>query len=174
MRGRLIDPFSAEIAQLDVAATAADPDDSGPLTSGYDQDFKETVMVPSATWRGVDARREKPPIQVPCQVEVAAFNELQELLTGNSPRSQLTLVFHFVDLERMNLVDLKTGAALLRVNDRLVSIRDYHTGEVVQTVRTPPGLYITEAQPQSFGLGLRRNLLLATFNERALGPKGAA
>jgi hypothetical protein len=63
---------------------------------------------------------------------------------------------------------------MLRVNDRLVSIRDYHTGDVVQAVRTPPGLYITEVQPQSFGLGLRRNLLLATFNERALGPKGAA
>jgi hypothetical protein len=175
MRGRLINPFLAEIAQLDPGATAADPDGPGPLESGYDPDFKETAMVPGASWRGRDARKEKPPLQIPCQVEVATFGELQELLTGMSPRSHLILVFHFRDLEAMGLVEPATGGALLRVNDRLVSIRDYHTGEVVQTVRTPPGLYVTEAQPQSFGLGLgQRNLLLATFNERALGPKGAA
>jgi hypothetical protein len=65
------------------------------------------------------------------------------------------------------------GDARLRVNDRLVSIRDYHTSEVVQAVRTPPGLYITEVLPESFGIGLRRNLLVATLNQRALGPKGA-
>lgn len=172
MRGRLINPFLAEIARLDTVATAQDPDGAGPLTSGYDSDFKETVLVPDTGWRGHDARREESPILVPCQVEVQSFGELQELLTGMSPRSHLVLVFHFEDLERMELVDPDSGDALLHVDDRLVSIRDYHTGEVVQAVRTPPGLYITEVQPQSFGLGLRRNLLLATFNERALGPKG--
>lgn len=103
-----------------------------------------------------------------------SFGELQELLTGMSPRSHVVLVFHFQDLEPMGLVDLGSGDALLRVDDRLVPIRDYHTGDVVQAVRTPPGLYIIEVQPQSFGLGLRRNLLFAVFNERALGPKGAA
>ncbi len=174
MRGRLINPFLAEIAQLDTVATAEDPDSAGPLTSGYDPDFKETVLVPDTGWRGHDARREKPLIRLPCQIEVQSFGELQELLTGNSPRSHLVLVFHFEDLERMDLVDPGSGDALLRVDDRLVSIRDYHTGELVQAVRTPPGLYITEVQPQSFGLGLKRNLLFAVFNERALGPKGAA
>jgi hypothetical protein len=172
MRGRLIDPFLAEIAQLDTAATSADPDGAGPLTSGYDPDFRETRVVPDATWRGRDARREKPSIRLPCQVEIGTFGELQELLTGNSPRSHLVLIFHFQDLERMGLVNPATGDALLRVNDRLVAIRDFNTGEIVQAVRTPPGLYITESQPQSFGLGLRRNLLFATFNERAQGLRG--
>ncbi len=174
MRGRLINPFLAELARLDTVATAEDPDGAGPLASGYDRDFKETVIVPDTGWRGRDGRREKPLIQLPCQVEVSSFGELQELMTGMSPRSHLVLVFHFQDLERMNLVDPGTGDALLRVDDRLVSIRDYHTGELVQAVRTPPGLYITEVQPQSFGIGLRRNLLFAIFNERALGPKGGA
>lgn len=174
MRGRLISPFLAEIAQLDVSATAADPDGAGPLTSGYDPDFRETVVVPDESWRGRDARREKPLIRVPCQVEVSTFGAEQELATGNSPRSQLVLVFHFRDLERMGLVDLETGDATLRVNDRLVAIRDFNTGGIVQAIGTPPGLYITEAQPQSFGLGLRRNLLLVTFDERALGPRGGA
>jgi hypothetical protein len=174
MRGRLINPFLAEIAQLDTVATAADPDGAGPLTSGYDPDFKETVLVPGTEWRGRDARREKTFIRVPCQIEVATFGELQELLTGMSPRSHLVLVFHFQDLEQMNLVDGGTGEALLRVDDRLVAIRDYHTGDLVQAVRTPPGLYIDEVRPQSFAIGLKRNLLFAVLNERALGPKGAA
>ncbi|HEX7840494.1 MAG TPA: hypothetical protein VF469_23610 [Kofleriaceae bacterium] len=170
MRGRLINPLAAELAQLDTAATAADPDGPGPLTSGYDADFHETVLVPSVGGPRRDARREKPPIRVPCQIEVQAFGELAELATGNSPRSHLVLVFHFADLEQLGLVDPATGDVFLRVGDRLVAIRDLRTGALVQAVRTPPGLYLTEPQPQ-FGLGGRRNLLLATFGERALGPQ---
>lgn len=174
MRGRLINPFLAELAQLDPVATAGDPDGPGPLEAGYDPDFQETVVVPDGTWRGRDARREKPSIFVPCQIEVTSFGALQELATGNSPRSHLVLVFHVRDLEHLGLVDATTGEALLRVGDRLVSIRDFNTSELVQAIRTPPGLYITEAQPQGFGIGLRRNLLFAIFDERALGPKGGA
>jgi hypothetical protein len=166
-------PFLAELAQLDPVATASDPDGPGALTSGYDPDFQETVLLPTSCVPGQDARREKPPIQVPCQVEVQAFGELAEIVTGNSPRSRLVLVFHFADLERLGLVDPITGDAGLRIGDRLVAIRDRRTGELVQAVRTPPGLYLTEPQPQ-FGLGGRRNLLIATFGERALGPQGAA
>jgi hypothetical protein len=172
VRGRLINPFAAELARLDTAATAVDPDGPGPLTSGYDPDFQETVLLPSAGRRSRDARREKPSIRVPCQVEVQTFDQLTELATGNSPRSRLVLVFHFGDLEQLGLVDLTTGDALLRAGDRLVAVRDLRTGVLVQVIRTPPGLYLTEAQPQSFGLGGRRNLLLATFGERALGPQG--
>jgi len=171
MRGRLVNMFAAELARLDVAATAADPDGPGPLSSGYDADFQETVLLPTSSGHGVDARREKPSIRIPCQVEVQAFGELQEVQTGNSPRAQLVLVFHFQDLERMGLVDPATGDARLRVGDRLVAIRDYRTGALIQAIRTPPGLYLTEAQPQ-FGLGQRRNLLLATFNDRAVGTRG--
>lgn len=45
MRGRLINPFLAEITQLDTVATAADPDGAGALVSGYDSDFKETIVL---------------------------------------------------------------------------------------------------------------------------------
>jgi len=169
-----VNAFLAELVQLDTVATAADPDGPGALASGYDADFQETALVPTSNGRGLDARREKPPIRIPCQVEVQAFGELQEVLTGNSPRSNLVLVFHFQDLERMGLVEPTTGDALLRVGDRLAAICDYRTGELVQAIRTPPGLYLTEAQPQSFGLGTRRNLLLATFTERALGIRSGS
>ena len=46
MRGRLIFPFLAELYRLDTRATATtDPDGAGPLTGGYDPDFKEPVLV---------------------------------------------------------------------------------------------------------------------------------
>jgi len=172
MRGRLINPFLAEIARLDTSATAADPDGPGPLVSGYDPDFRETVVLDDASARR-DARREMPPVLVPCQVEVGAFEALQQLAAGNSPNSQVTLVFHFRDLERMGLVDPATGDALLRINDRLVAIHDA-AGNLIQAVRTPPGLYVTEVQPQSFGMGQHRNLLLVRYEERELGARGAA
>jgi len=172
MRGRLINPFLAELARLDTVATAADPDGPGPLTSGYDPDFKETVVIPTPVG-GQDARREQPPIRLRCQVEVGTIEALQQLASGASPNSKVTLVFHFSDLEQIGLVDPDTGDALLRVNDRLVAIRDL-AGNLVQAVRTPPGLYATEVQPQSFGLGLCRNLLLVTFDEREVGVRGAA
>jgi hypothetical protein len=172
MRGKLINPFLAEIARLDTTATAADPDGPGPLVSGYDPDFKETVVLEDAGARR-DARQEMPPMLVPCQVEVGAFEALQQLAAGNSPNSQVTLVFHFRDLERMGLVDPTTGDALLRLNDRLVAIRDM-AGKLVQAVRTPPGLYATEVQPQSFGLGRSRNLAIVIFQEREISARGAA
>jgi hypothetical protein len=172
VRGRLLQVFAAELAQLDTEATAKGPDGPGPLTSGYDPDFQETTLVPDPGGGRRDARQERPPIYVPCQIEVQAFGALTELTTGNSPRSQLVLVFHFRSLEKLGLVDPITGDALLRVGDRLAAIRDVRSGQIVQAIRTPPGLYLTEAQPQ-FGLGRRRNLLLVTFAERALGPRGA-
>ncbi len=172
MRGRLINPFLAELARLDTVATAADPDGPGPLTSGYDPDFKETVVLPTPAG-GQDARREQPPIRLRCHVEIGTFEALQQLASGAAPNSKVTLVFHFRDLEQLGLIDPGTGDVLLRVNDRLVAIRDL-AGNLVQAVRTPPGLYATEVQPQSFGLGLCRNLLLVTFDERELGVRGAA
>jgi hypothetical protein len=173
MRGRLINPFLAELAQLDTVATATDPDGAGPLVSGYDPDFKETLVFGSPSGDRVDARREKPAIRVPCQVEVGAFEALQQFAAGNSPNSRIVLVFHFRDLERMGLVDSATGEALLRINDRLVAIYTMR-GALVQAIRTPPGLYVTEVQPQSFGLGLSRNLLLVTLDEREVAVRGAA
>lgn len=173
MRGRLINPFLAEIAQLDTVATDADPDGPGPLTSGYDDDFKETVAYSAGAQPRVDARQEKPLLRIPCQVEVSTLETLEQLGAGASPHSRLTLVFHFEHLEQVGLVDPVTGTARLRVNDRLVAIYSCD-GELVHSVRTPPGLYAIEVQPQSFGLGLSRNLLVVTFQERAVAARGGA
>ena len=170
MRGRLIFPFLAELRRLDTAAMAStDPDGAGPLTGGFDPDFKEPVLV-DRDGDGVAERErtELPAIRVPCQVDPKVFENLRMLASGDSPRSDISLVFHFKDLERMGLVDGDTGDALLRPGDRLGALYD-KAGELVQEVRTPPGLYVSEARPIGFGRNMarpRRNLLLVAFEDR--------
>jgi len=170
MRGRLIFAFLAELHRLDTASMASvDPDGPGPLTSGYDPDFKEPVLVDQDDdGIGERVRQEHPPVRVPCQVDTKAFEELRMFASGNAPRSRIDLVLHFKDLERLGLVDPATGDALVRPGDRLGAIYD-KAGALVQEVRTPPGLYVTEARPIGFGLNMvrpRRNLLLVTFEDR--------
>lgn len=172
MRGSLIFRFLAEVHRLDSRALAEeDPDGAGPLTGGYDPDFREPVLV-DANDDGIAERlrREHPPVRVPCQVEPEVFEALRMTPNGNAPRSELALVFHFRDLERLGLVDAASGDALIRVGDRLGALYDV-TGNLVQAIRTPPGLYVVEARPIGFGLHRvkpRRNLLLVTFADRPL------
>lgn len=167
MRGMLIFPFLAELHRLDTTAMAGPG--PGPHASGYDADFREPVLVDADDDGLAEAfRREFPPVRVPCQVEPDAFESLRMAPSGNSPRTSFGLVFHFRDLERLGLVDAATGDALIRPSDRLGALYDV-AGALVQAVRTPPGLYVTEARPTGFGLHRRRprrNLLLVTFNDR--------
>jgi hypothetical protein len=170
MRGQLIFKFLAEIHRLDPAAMAArDPDGPGPLESGYDPDFKEPVLIDEDDDGVGEAwRLELPAVRVPCQVEPEAFEAIRMTGSGNAPRSSLDLVFHFKDLERLGLVDGATGDALIRPGDRLGAIYDL-AGSLVQAVRTPPGLYVTEAKPVGFGLNRRRprrNLLVVSLEDR--------
>ena len=148
MRGRLLFPFVAEIAQLDRAASRFDPDFKEPLPDG----------------------RVEQPVTLPCQVEVAEFETLEESFSGDLPKTALTLVFHFRDLERLGLVEAETGEPRLRVGDRLAALRD-RAGKIVQAIRMPPGLFIVELRPVTFGFGLSRNLLLAVFHDREQGMR---
>ncbi|MHB1843383.1 MAG: hypothetical protein ACYCWW_00930 [Deltaproteobacteria bacterium] len=148
MRGRLLFPFLAELAQLDRAASRFDPD------------FKEPLP---------DGRAERP-VTLPCQVEVAEFETLEEAFSGDLPKTALTLVFHFRDLERLGLIEPETGEPRLRVGDRLAALRD-RAGKLVQAIRMPPGLFIVELRPVTFGFGLSRNLLLAVFHDREQGVR---
>jgi hypothetical protein len=177
-RGRLIFPFLAEIHRLDTHAMATtDPDGPGPLDSGYDPDFKEPALVDTNDdGIGERVRVEHSPVRLPCQVEPKTFEELRMFAAGNSPRSRIELVFHFRDLERAGLVDGPSGDAMIRPGDRLAALYD-KAGALVQAIRTPPGLYVTEARPIGFGLDRRRprrNLLLVAFEQRQLAAGRAA
>jgi hypothetical protein len=175
MRGRLIFKFLAELCWLDTAGTATqDPDGAGPLTGGFDPDFKESVLVDKDDdGIGERVRVEHPSVRVPCQVDTKAIEELRMFASGNAPRVTVDLVFHFKNLEKLGLVDAATGDALLRPGDRLSGIFDL-CGSLIQAVRTPPGLYVTKTAPFGFGLNLAkpsRNLLLVTFEDRIQGAR---
>lgn len=165
MRGRLIDPFLAEIAQLDTVATAADPDGMGPLTSGYDDDFREPIRTSNATGQGsgVSTVVYKTPMRVRCQVEMGTFEKVQEFFSGNSPDMRLVIVSHFRDLERASMVDAN-GSATIRVGDQLLAFYDLR-GRLVQRMTTP--VFCVQPEPTSFGIGLARNLLAIYFEARA-------
>lgn len=170
MRGRLIFPFVAELHRLDTHAMATtDPDADGPHTSGYDPDFKEPVRIDEDDdGVGAAVRVEHTAVRVPCQVEPQVFELLRMDASGNAGRSDIDLVFHFTDLERLGLVDEASGDALIRPSDRLGAIYDT-AGALVQEIRTPPGLFVKEARPMGFGLDRarpRRNLLLVSFHDR--------
>jgi len=169
MRGRLIFRFQAELHRLDAAAMAAtDPDGPGPLTSGFDPDFKEPVLVDlDDDGVGERTRQEHRPVRVPCQVEPEALEALRVLPAGQSPRAKVVLTFHFRNLERLRLVHPGTGVPLIQPGDRLGALYD-RRGELVQAFRNPPGLFVTETKASGFGLGMarpRRNLLLVTFED---------
>lgn len=164
MRGRLINPFLAKVARYDSVSTAADPDAGGELAGGFDPDFREPYILPST---GKSTRKEYAPQLIPCQVEVGTYEAQQMANTGNDPDGRMILVFHFAILEELGLVDPVSGEALLRPNDRLVSIHRADDESLIQTVNAPDGYFCVESQPQSFGLaGGERNLLLCTYARR--------
>lgn len=171
MRGRLINPFLVDIAQLDTAATAGDPDGGGDLTSGYDDVFGEVVKVPDADKEGgASARKEGAIIQLPCQVENDLTAQQAQLLSGNAGEFIFRLVFHFEDLEAGGYVDAN-GRSTIGLNDRIVALRTCPEAELIRTFLVAEGgAYITHALDRSYGLsGGARNLLVCYVQEREQG-----
>ena len=173
-RGRLLRPVLVEIAQLDTLATAQDqPDDNaaGGVSSGYHANFREPRLLPSTTPaqtgspRGESARKETI-LRCLAQWEVENFDFQQQWASGNSPGHRTGLVFHYRDLEKRDLLD-EDGNAKIHVNDRLSGIFHAKSGDLIQEIRNPPGLYITQLEPGSMGLrGAKRNVLFATLEDR--------
>ncbi len=157
-RGRLIFPFLAEIARLDLAATQA---------AGYDPDFKEPIILPTVNRIGSSSRAETlVKVQASLHTPQTSFG-LQEAPTGNLNRVDLLLVFHFADLELAGLVEASTGTSLIKIGDRLNAI--YSLDDVlVQKFPNPPGAYVVRASPL-FGLRSHRNLLEVAVQSRDQG-----
>lgn len=173
-RGRLIRPVLVEIAQLDTLATAQDQTDNNDpsgVSSGYHSNFREPRLLPTTSPtqagspRGESARKEKL-IRCLAQWEVKNYDFQQQWASGNSPGHRTGLVFHYRDLEKRGLID-DDGNAKIHVNDRLCAVYHAKTGELIQEIRNPPGLYITQLEPGSMGLrGAQRNILFATLEDR--------
>lgn len=160
MRGRLIFPFVIELAPLDTAGQAA--------AASYDDLFREPIKSPPSDGQGAGQtmRAELPTVRVRAQVEVDAFAQQQQTMTGNVPDASVVAIIHFGDLERAGLVD-QNGDPKIRVGDRLCAIYDIK-GALVQIIANPQ-LFVTETRPLSYGLNMRhprRNLLLVAFDDR--------
>jgi len=163
MRGRLIQRFKAEFARLDTTTTEAN--------GAYDHDFREIIADDSTTGDGIGIvqRAEHDVVMVPCQIGSRVFEALRAFDQGNVPRSDVTMYLHSRDLENLILVDATTGESLLHVGDRLVSIRSFQDESLVQSIRTPPGLYVREATPSGWGIHMAsptRNLLRVVLEPR--------
>jgi len=171
MRGFLVNKYLVEIAQLDALQTEADPDGAGILTSGYDDDFKETIPFDQPNAAGTvitrETTRKENTIFALAQVDTTFFERLQQLRSGNSPDLVVELTFHISDLECRELINSATGDTTIKVDDRLVAIRDCD-GALIQTIPTPPGLYATHVRPSAF-MGRDRNLFVVTFEDRQVG-----
>ncbi len=171
MPGRLINPFLAEMARLDIAATAADPDAAGPLTSSYDEDYRETRIRPTTNRVGEGMRVEFPLVRIPAQFHAGPspgqLLALKPTVTGNVASASVVVLMHFDDLTQLGLIDSDTQTATIKVGDRLHAVYRMD-GTLVQLIPTPPGLYVTMAVP-IFGLGAQRNLLEVTLESRDTG-----
>lgn len=160
----ILEKSLAVVHRLNVAATAS-LQPAG-QTGGYDKDFREPITF-DATRQGKvvrdNARSEYPAIRVPCQVEMIRLERLNQAPPGDAPQTGFQLVMHRVDLKRMKLIDPSTRKVLLKVNDRISSITSFRR-PYVETVRIdPPGLYIIEIQPASFGFGMDGTDLFLVF-----------
>ena len=162
VRGKLIHPFLAELYRLDTTTTEA--------AGGFDDEFRETKRTSDGSWKGASQRNEQAAITVRCQVEVNTYGALAALLTGNAVENHIVLCFHFADLERAGLVDSSTQGAEIKLHARLTAI--YRTNGVLEQTIQGDGLYAVNAQPTSYGLGGRKNLLLVTFKDRATSVRG--
>lgn len=175
-RGRLIWRFLADIYALDSLATSLDPDDSGDLTSGYDPDFREPVLIPPertfGSPRGEDARQETLISKLPCQVEDENEELLQAMASGDSPGYHINLIFFMEDIEQRGLLTEDGQAAVFR-RSRLDALRNARTHAIVQRYSEPRAMYAQEVRPISWGLsGGERNLLFVRYEDREKSARG--
>lgn len=154
---------------LDTAASAADPDAGGPLTSGYDERFRTPVKVLAdpADQVGVTNRVEGAAIQIPAQIEAEEQERLEMMLSGDSPDGRFRIILHYKDLERLGLLDANNQPTIKK-HDRLARILD-KLGNEVEVIPNPPGLFVVQVMSRGWGLGgavPSRNLVFVDFEDR--------
>jgi hypothetical protein len=154
-----------EIAMIDAVATRVERGPSN-IQSGYDDDFGEIVVVSAPSGSRQSEKLEQPSMFIPSQIENPVFDILQQMSAGAQLDTKLKLVWAYKDLVALDLMT-ESGEPLVRTNDRLVSIRDRQM-RLIETIRTPPGLYVTEVLPL-FGIAQRRDLYIVSFEDRKQG-----
>jgi hypothetical protein len=154
--GLVLEKSTAVIHRLNPAATKDLRPYPG-VPAGYDKDFREPLVFDggpaSDEKERLDTRMELPPVRVPCQIETPKFEELLQEVQGNDPKTTFHIVLWRRDLEDLGLIDTKSRACLIKVDDRVSCIEKWNEPGVVTVPFSPPGMYITEVQPGSPGFG---------------------
>lgn len=164
MRGRLINAFLVELAQLDSQLSAQ-------TLPGMDDIFREPKVRVNPQTQQRELGRKERTIRLPAQVENGNYQQLVMLANGVAPKTQLKLVFHYEDFEERGMVD-DTGRNLpVRPTDRLVAVYSLEDARLLVNFPYPPGVFITESSPEGF-MGGRLNLLVCTIGDRPQGKPG--
>lgn len=158
MRAPLLFPSLLKVSRLDIVATErVDPDGpAGPLTSGYDPDLREPVVYTDASGSRASSVRYKPPVLIPCQVEIKKFEELRQVFGGDAPITEMVFVLHNKDLVRMGLLKCGSGCGTdgtlkLKTNDRIDAVLCRR--KRVPNIDLKEDLYIFRIDPGSWGMG---------------------
>lgn len=146
-RGDLIHPQRARIERLDTLASKAA---FNPILKGPRPEQDPTYM---------------PAVDVRCQVEQGQDAVQVRSPMGDIPTSQIKLILHYRDLERMGLVDANGGASF-RKGDRLVALLTRRGA--IERFYSPP-LYCTAVEDGGHGRGGRRNLCVLSYENRPQG-----
>lgn len=167
MRGHLIFKFKAAFKPLDTEATGEVVD------GGFDEEFREPVMVADGTQTGANSRREGDEVVIPCQVDRNIWEPENRTSGGELSDGTFHLTLHYRHLERMGLVQDNGFPSCPKKGDRLDRILDKRGVNTVQRFEGADKLFVTDVQPDSFGLNRagtpKRNLVKVTVAQRRTG-----
>jgi hypothetical protein len=163
MRGRLISAatYLVEIAQLDAQLS----EQSQP---GMDPVFREPFLRVNPNTNQRETGRKERTVRLHAQVEAGTYGQLVVSPTGILPKTGLTLVFHYEELEERGMVDDQRRNTPIRVTDRLVAIYNPEDECLLQSFPYPPGTFCTQARPEGYQGG-RVNLLVTEWSDRPQG-----
>lgn len=146
----LLNPVEAIWHELDIAASrAVDPD--GAPTTGFDPDYHEPYRWDKSDNTLGDSRVYRTEVLVPCQVEIKSFEEVNQEYHGDTPITNIVLVFHRQDLRDLGLLNVD-GRPKIKTGDKITGFKQ--DGVAVGPVLKDGPLYIVELRPASWGFGI--------------------
>ena len=159
----------AVVYRLDIQSTWDVNPPGAEKSQGYNPITGEPNIYRTSGVRTVP-RIEMAPINIPCQIEDARFEEIQMVFGGNSPVTNLIFVFHRKTLATLGLLDADRNC-LLKPGDRIGSVKN-RSGATCKTFQKP--LYIYEFRfPGSQGFGADGyDLEIAYTSYRTADPQG--
>jgi hypothetical protein len=122
---------------------------------------------------GPPSRVELADLVVPIQVDEEQLEQLNQAIAGDSPISFFDTTVGRRDMRRLGLVNADGGLTIPK-QTRLKELRRRRTGELISRIVDPPGLYLHEIRPQSFGLALRNptaNIYTLHFRAREMSVR---